>query len=158
MGSSLLSFNHFGCYPNADPRLSDSWFCMSDKRIRLPNFTLELREELKRAGDTAIPVNARDFYRDIFQDDLQEKRKSIHEEYEKGKYSGIFIEIEKLTDKDGKPLLHKEGKYKGHRMTTSRNHLFFKGNKELLDKIDRSDNFIITMVFPTSANVVYRRT
>lgn len=144
MGSSLLSFNHFGCYPNADPRLSDSWFCMSNKRIRLPNFTLELREELKRAGDTAIPVNARDFYRDIFQDDLQEKRKSIHEEYEKGKYSGIFIEIEKLTDKDGKPLLHKEGKYKGHRMTTSRNHLFFKGNKELLDKIDRSDNFIIT--------------
>ncbi len=46
MGSSLLSFSHFGCYPNADPRLSDSWFCMSDKRIRLPNFTLELREEL----------------------------------------------------------------------------------------------------------------
>ena len=95
MGSSSLSFNHFGCYPNTDPRLYDSWFCMSDRRIKLPHFTLELQSELKRAGDSAIPVNAIDFYRDIFQDDLQEKRKSIHEEYEKGKYSGIFIEIER---------------------------------------------------------------
>ena len=84
---------------------------MSDRRIKLPHFTLELQSELKRAGDSAIPVNARDFYRDIFQDDLQEKRKSIHEEYEKGKYSGIFIEIEKITDKAGKPLLHKESNY-----------------------------------------------
>jgi len=46
---------------------------MSDRRIKLPNFTLELRSELKRAGEQAIPVNARDFYKDIFQDDLQEK-------------------------------------------------------------------------------------
>lgn len=144
MGSSSLSFNHFGCYPNTDPRLYDSWFCMSDRQIKLPHFTLELQSELKRAGDSAIPVSARDFYKDIFQDDLQEKRKSIHEKYEKGKYSGIFIEIEKITDKAGKPLLHKEGKRKGEQVIKSRNHLFFKGNKELLDKIDRTDNFIIT--------------
>lgn len=144
MGSSQLSFSHFGCYPNADPNLYDSYFCMSNPRIKLPNFTLELQQELKRAGDKAIPVNAREFYNDIFQDDLQEKRKSIHEEYEKGKYSGIFIEIEQLSDKAGKPIYHEEGKYKGHRVTKSRNHLFFKGNKELYHKIDYSDNFIIT--------------
>lgn len=145
MGSSLLSFNHFGCYPDKDPNLASSYFCMSDRRIKLPHFTLELRSELKRAGEQAIPVNARDFYKDIFQDDLQEKRKSIHEEYEKGKYSGIFIEIEQLKDKKtGEPLLHKEGKLKGHPVKKSRNHLFFKGNKELYDKIDRTDNFIIT--------------
>ena len=84
MGSSFLSFNHFGCYPDKDPNLASSYFCMSDRRIKLPNFTLELRSELKRAGEQAIPVNARDFYKDIFQDDLQEKRKSIHDEYEKG--------------------------------------------------------------------------
>ncbi len=62
-----------GCYPDKDPNLASSYFCMSDRRIKLPNFTLELRSELKRAGEQAIPVNARDFYKDIFQDDLQEK-------------------------------------------------------------------------------------
>ena len=145
MGSSLLSFNHFGCYPDKDPNLASSYFCMSDRRIKLPNFTLELRSELKRAGEQAIPVNARDFYKDIFQDDLQEKRKSIHDEYEKGKYSGIFVEIEQLKDKKtGEPLIHKEGKYRGHPVKKTRSHLFFKGNKELYDKIDRTDNFIIT--------------
>lgn len=33
MGSSLLSFNHFGCYPDKDPNLASSYFCMSDRRI-----------------------------------------------------------------------------------------------------------------------------
>ena len=36
MGSSLLSFNHFGCYPDKDPNLASSYFCMSDRRIKLP--------------------------------------------------------------------------------------------------------------------------
>ena len=64
---------------------------------------------------------------------------------EKGKYSGIFVEIEQLKDKKtGEPLIHKEGKYRGHPVKKTRSHLFFKGNKELYDKIDRTDNFIIT--------------
>lgn len=41
-------------------------------------------------------------------------------------------------------MIHKEGKYRGHPVKKTRSHLFFKGNKELYDKIDRTDNFIIT--------------
>lgn len=143
MGFSSLSFYDFSPYPDLDPKLKSSYFCMCKKGLQLPDLALELVHELKLAGDDAIPVNAKDFYKDLFQDDLQEKASSPGE-YKKGEYSGIFVDIEHVVDKDGKPVINQEGRYKGHPRVKSRNRLFFRGNKELLDRIDRSDNFIIT--------------
>ena len=88
-------------------------------------------------------ICAVDFYGNIFGEDLEDARDSA-EAYCVGEYAGIAIECVKVLDKDGNPVLDKRGhaKQRGLRTTIT------KGNFELYDLIDRSDNFC--MVAPVS--------
>lgn len=87
-------------------------------------------------------VSAIDFYDDIFGEDLEEER--LPEDYVRGEYAGIAIERVRKLDKDGKVVLDSKGKekYVGRRYTVTR------GNRELYDLIDRSENFC--MIAPIS--------
>lgn len=79
-------------------------------------------------------ISALDFYDDIFGDDLEEE--CLPEDYKRGEYGGIAIERVKKVDGDGKE------RYVGRRYTVTR------GNMELYDLIDRSENFC--MIAPIS--------
>ena len=78
-------------------------------------------------------VNALDFYDSIFGEDLEEHR--IPEDYQSGEYGAIAVERICYTA-NGKQLV------KGRRTTVTR------GNVELYDLIDSTDNFI--MIAPIS--------
>ena len=82
-------------------------------------------------------ISAVDFYDDVFGEDLEEKR--MPEDYKTGEYAGIAIERIKKVDKNGNSVLNKKGEqvYTGRRTTVTR------GNQELYDLIDRSNNFCI---------------
>ncbi len=82
-------------------------------------------------------VSARDFYDDVFMDDLAESR--LPEDYKTGEYCGIAVERILRTDKDGNPVLDKDGKetYKGRRTQIT------KGNEKLYDLINTSKNFCL---------------
>lgn len=87
-------------------------------------------------------VCAIDFYDDIFGEDLEEER--LPEDYRKGEYGGIAIERVKKIDQNGRVQLDSKGneKYVGKRYTIT------KGNMELYDLIDKSENFC--MIAPIS--------
>lgn len=101
-----------------------------NKKI-LPKWSKELSDRGYKG------VSARDFYDDIFFDDLAEAR--LPEDYKTGEYSGIAVERILRTDKDGNPILDDKGRktYKGRRTQITR------GNKALYDLIDRSENFCL---------------
>lgn len=97
----------------------------------------------KELSEKGYPgVSAIDFYDDIFGEDLEEER--LPEDYVRGEYAAIAIERVKKLDKDGQPVLDTKGKekYVGRRYTVTR------GNQELYDLIDRSENFC--MIAPIS--------
>ena len=83
-----------------------------------------------------------DFYDDIFGEDLEEER--MPEDYKRGEYGGIAIERVKKLDSNGQVVLDDKGhdKYIGKRYTIT------KGNMELYDLIDTSENFC--MIAPIS--------
>lgn len=87
-------------------------------------------------------VSAIDFYDDIFGEDLEEER--LPDEYVRGEYAGIAIERQKKLGKDGNVVFDRNGKekYVGRRYTVTR------GNLELYELIDRSENFC--MIAPIS--------
>ena len=104
--------------------------------VELPLWASEL-------SDRGYPgVSAIDFYDDIFGEDLEEER--LPEDYVRGEYAAIAIERMKKLDKDGNVVLNSKGKekYVGRRYTVTR------GNMELYDLIDRSENFC--MIAPIS--------
>lgn len=104
--------------------------------VQLPLWASELAD---RGYESIAAV---DFYDDIFGEDLEEER--LPDDYVKGEYAGIAIERIKKRDKDGKVLLDSKGKtrYVGRRCTVTR------GNFELYDLIDRSEEFC--MIAPIS--------
>lgn len=123
MGCSKLTYDEYIEHP-------ERW------GTELPLWAKEL-SELGYPGVSAI-----DFYDDIFGEDLEEER--LPEEYVHGEYAGIAIERVKKLDKDGHVVLDQKGKekYVGKRYTVTR------GNLELYDLIDRSENFC--MIAPIS--------
>lgn len=88
------------------------------------------------------PISAIDFYDEIFGDYLEEQ--CVPEDYVTGEYAGIAIERVLKFNKDGEPILDKHGNqsYKGLRTFVT------KGNLQLYDLIDKSDNFC--MIAPVS--------
>lgn len=97
-------------------------------------------DELSERGYSG--VCAIDFYDDIFGEDLEEER--MPEDYQRGEYGGIAIERVKKLDSSGQVVLDDKGhdKYIGKRYTIT------KGNMELYDLIDTSENFC--MIAPIS--------
>jgi hypothetical protein len=87
-------------------------------------------------------ICAIDFYNDIFGDDLEEER--LPEDYKTGEYGGVAVEKVKKYDESGNVVLDGKGneKYIGRRYTVT------KGNMELYDLIDKSENFC--MIAPIS--------
>lgn len=82
-------------------------------------------------------ISAIDFYDDIFGDDLEEER--MPDDYVTGEYAAIAIEKVPKMDKEGNLLYSPKGEVQlvGRRITIT------KGNMELYDLIDRSENFCI---------------
>lgn len=91
----------------------DYW---KERGVELPKWSSEIYE---KGGK---PVCAIDFYDDIFGEDLEEQR--LPEDYRSGEYGGIAVE-----------LIPHGTKKQGKRVTVT------KGNMELYDLIDRSENF-----------------
>lgn len=91
----------------------DYW---KEQGVELPKWSSEIYE---KGGK---PVCAIDFYDDIFGEDLEEQR--LPEDYRSGEYGGIAVE-----------LIPHGAKKQGKRATVT------KGNMELYDLIDRSENF-----------------
>lgn len=91
----------------------DYW---KEQGVELPKWSSEIYE---KGGK---PVCAIDFYDDIFGEDLEEQR--LPEDYRSGEYGGIAVE-----------LIPHGTKKQGKRVTVT------KGNMELYDLIDRSENF-----------------
>jgi hypothetical protein len=91
----------------------DYW---KEQGVELPKWSSEIYE---KGGK---PVCAIDFYDDIFGEDLEEQR--LPEDYRSGEYGGIAVE-----------LIPHGAKKQGKRVTVT------KGNMELYDLIDRSENF-----------------
>ena len=123
MGYSKLTYEEYVAHP-------ERW------GMELPLWASEL-------SDRGYPgVSAIDFYDDIFGEDLEEER--LSEDYVQGEYAGIAIERVKKLDKDGNVVLDNKGneQYVGRRYTVTR------GNMELYDLIDRSENFC--MIAPIS--------
>lgn len=98
----------------------DYW---KEQGVELPKWSSEIYE---KGGK---PVCAIDFYDDIFGEDLEEQR--LPEDYRSGEYGGIAVE-----------LIPHGTKKQGKRVTVT------KGNMELYDLIDRSENFC--MISPIS--------
>lgn len=98
----------------------DYW---KEQGVELPKWSSEIYE---KGGK---PVCAIDFYDDIFGEDLEEQR--LPEDYRSGEYGGIAVE-----------LIHHGKKKQGKRVTVT------KGNMELYDLIERSENFC--MIAPVS--------
>ena len=102
----------------------DYW--QGDLGIVLPQWA----DEISAYGRS---VSAIDFYEDIFGDDLEDHAEPY--EYQKGEYGAIALEIEyKQTEEGQKSMAHR--------------HTVTRGNAELYDLIDRSDNFC--MIAPVS--------
>ena len=96
----------------------DYWYGV--KGVELPLWAEEI-------SDKGCPsVSAIDFYDDIFGEDLEEHR--MPEDYVSGEYGGIAIERIPTND---------ERKFRGKRITVT------KGNSQLYDLIDRSNNFCV---------------
>ena len=106
------------------------------RHIELPCMAAELSERGYRG------VSAVDFYDDIFGVDLEEER--LPEDYVTGEYAGIAIERVPKVDENGERVLDKKGHglFVGKRITVTR------GNMELYELIDRSENFC--MIAPIS--------
>jgi hypothetical protein len=123
MGYSKLTYEQYVEHP-------DVW------GVELPKWA----KELSAKGYTG--VSAIDFYDDVFGEDLEEE--CLPEDYKTGEYAGIAVEKVKKLDANGEPVLDADGKcmYIGRRYTVTR------GNSELYDLIDRSDNFC--MIAPIS--------
>lgn len=123
MGYSKLTYEAYLNNPNAYGNCSPKWAA-----------------EIFRKGYDG--VSAVDFYDDIFGEDLEEER--LPGDYATGEYAGIAVERIKKIDKDGNVVLDSKGheKYVGRRTTVT------KGNIELYDLIDRSENFC--MISPIS--------
>lgn len=102
----------------------------------LPKFASEI-SELGYESICAV-----DFYNQIFGEDLEEQR--MPEDYQTGEYAGIAIERVKKVDDDGKVVLD----CKGHEVYTGKRITVTKGNQELYDLIDHSENFC--MISPIS--------
>lgn len=118
MGYSKLKYDDFVLHPGLYGSASPKW-----------------ATEIDALGYPS--VCAIDFYDDIFGDDLEEER--LPDDYVTGEYAGIAIERVKKLDKDGNVVLDEKGhaKYVGRRTTVT------KGNMELYDLIERSENFCI---------------
>lgn len=123
MGCSKLTYEEYVEHPEV-------W------GFELPKWAKELAEKGYQS------VSAIDFYDDIFGEDLEEER--LPEDYVHGEYAAIAIERVKKMDKNNQPVLDSKGKEKfvGQRYTITR------GNQELYDLIDRSENFC--MIAPIS--------
>lgn len=82
-------------------------------------------------------ISAIDFYDDIFGDDLEEER--MPDDYVTGEYAAIAIEKVPKMDREGNLVYSPKGEVQlvGRRTTIT------KGNMELYDLIDRSENFCI---------------
>ena len=118
MGYSKLTFDAYIRDPEA-------W------NMELPKWALELNHKGYES------VSAIDFYDDIFGEDLEES--CVPEDYKTGEYGGIAIERVKKLDEYGNVVFDSKGneKYVGKRYTIT------KGNYELYDLIDNSENFCI---------------
>lgn len=101
----------------------DYWF--GSVNLELPLWVAELSNHGCKA------VCATDFYADIFGNALEEHR--LPEDYQTGEYAGIAVERIPTGD---------DRQYRGKRVTVT------KGNLELYDLIDRSENFC--MIAPVS--------
>lgn len=99
-----------------------------DKEL-LPKWSRELSDRGYKG------VSARDFYDDVFMDDLAESR--LPEDYVTGEYCGIAVERVLRVDEEGNPILDKDGNklYKGRRTQVT------KGHKSLYNLINTSENF-----------------
>jgi hypothetical protein len=87
-------------------------------------------------------ICAIDFYDDIFDEDLESSR--LPEDYKTGEYGGIAVEKVKKYDSFGNVVLDD----KGNEMCVGRRYTVTKGNMELYDLIDKSENFC--MIAPIS--------
>ena len=101
----------------------DYW--LGCKEVLLPLWA----EEISSKG--CMSVSALDFYDDIFGDDLEEHR--LPKDYQSGEYGAIAVERIPTNNKR---------EYRGKRYTVTR------GNEELYNLIDRSENFC--MIAPVS--------
>ena len=98
----------------------DYWY--GELGVTLPNYAKELSERGYKG------VSAIDFYDDLFGEELEQER--LPEDYRAGEYAAIAVElIPHGVNKKGHP------KFRGERTTIT------KGQRELYDLIDRSDNF-----------------
>ena len=104
----------------------DYW--LGEKKVKLPLWANELADYGFRS------VSAIDFYDDIFGEDLEPSR--LPEDYKSGEYGGIAIELLPKKKKDV------QSSFKARRITIT------KGNSELYDLIEASENFC--MIAPLS--------
>lgn len=120
MGYSKLTY---------DAYISNHDYWAGQKGVELPKWASELSER------GCVSVSAIDFYDDIFGEDLEEAR--MPEDYVTGEYGAIAIERVKKLNPDGSVVLNDKGEevYIGNRYTIT------KGQMELYDLIDSSENF-----------------
>lgn len=118
MGYSKLTYEEYVCSPDV-------------YGTDIPQWAAEIAER------GCVGVSAIDFYDDIFGEDLEEER--LPEDYVTGEYAGIAIERVKRLDANGQAVVNERGRevYNGRRVTIT------KGNQELYDLIEQSDNFCI---------------
>lgn len=136
MGFSSLKFEDFNLYPSGEVTNPDDYFLFGYDDVKLPNLALEMSQ-------FGFPgVTAREMYDGIFQDDLEPHRE--RGDYRDGEYGGIVIEKVPLFDEKGKPILISKGRYKGEQRIEINRRTYTKGNQELYDLIERSENFVIT--------------
>jgi len=99
----------------------DYWY--GEQGIVLPKWA----DDISAIGESTCAI---DFYDDIFGDDLEEHKDDPYE-YQKGEYAAIALEVEYTTDSEGK------------KVSIPRRHTITRGQPELYDLIDNSNNFCI---------------